>query len=217
MGERVDLVAASVAKPRADTYSPWDMLIVWILLAVAISVAEFEPDPWLFAPVFLVSAMWLLVAVIRICIALLGRRWRRILSIVAAPLSAGLFVWGWHWTGVSLDEVRFLVWRSNYLAEIADQNAGPGAIKIAIWPWRHWTGGIAGTPDYFTMLIYDSSDQIALPRSKRTADWYKSADAAGLEKNIIIYPELIEGANVFDNSAHVTPLAGHFYLFSGMI
>jgi energy-coupling factor transporter transmembrane protein EcfT len=205
------------AKPRPDAYAPWDTLIVWLLLVATVLVAEFSPDPWHFASVFLASALWLIVGLIRICINLFARCWRRILSIVVALLSAGLFVWGWSWAGVSPDEVRFLIWRSNYEAEVGSEIIGPGGIKIAIWPWRHWTGGMAGTPDYFTVLVYDSSDQIALPRSNRTADWYKSADAAGLEHSIIIHPETMEDPKVFDDSVGVSHLEGHFYLLSGMI
>ena len=159
--------------------------------------------------------LWAAFAVVRLVGSLARRRWRRMASILAAPVVIGSLGWLLHASGFSADKVRFLFWRSGYLAQVASRPGEPAPIQIGVWPWRNYaTSLMTGSMQEIDVLVYDSSDQIALPFRSRTEGWFSSADAAGYSNSVIIHPERIESADMFAHHSSVKKIGTHFYIVS---
>jgi hypothetical protein len=84
-----------------------------------------------------------------------------------------------------------------------------------VWPWRNYSAGLlAGSPEEVAFLVYDSSDQIMLPRQRWTEEWLSNADKSGYNKSIIIHPEIIESQKTFDKTMSIQKIGTHFYVVS---
>jgi hypothetical protein len=110
------------------------------------------------------------------------KRWRRLASwttlpiVLAATIAMPNLVLGFF--GRIGDYLHFLANKSSYDAEVA---ALPSESHLRIFDWGGWAG-------INTFLIYDGTDQIALPTGYR------------------------ESGNLFDQCAgHVVHITGHYY------
>ena len=159
----------------------------------------------------------MLVFSIKLASSIYRRKWRRAVSIIVAPLLVCCFVGGWRSTELSTDVLRLLLWQRSYFTDIATHPSGPKGQRFVLWDWGQHTAGLDGTVSLFQALVYDSSDQIALPRTMRTSEWEQFVDASGYQGQFLIHPESVEQAELFDQNMKVQHLIGHFYVCNWII
>jgi hypothetical protein len=127
-------------------------------------------------------------------------RWRRLVSLVAAPFAAWALLSLVAWAGLTPQRIRFEWGRSFYAEEVARMPAGEGA-RFKTWDWGG-TGGVAVANIFYT-LVYDESGEIALPLSRRSEAWKRRVGAS-----TPMFSEPLEGTPVVT----VEKLTGHFYM-----
>jgi hypothetical protein len=77
------------------------------------------------------------------------------------------------WLGNAGDDVRFVVMRSHY-DRIVSERPAKRVPRIVEFGW----GGMVGIGK---SLVYDDSDQVPLPKDRRTAGWFDEARGTSLE------------------------------------
>jgi hypothetical protein len=160
--------------------------------------------PLILLPTVIV-AIGLLVSLIANAVV---RRWRRCASVIAAPVIAGtVFGLAAH-LGVNPDRVRLEFTRAHYMAQIAQMPREADEPRLALFDWGQ-TGG-AAVINIFHTLVYDESDEIALPSAQRSAEWNRRVDnvAAGSTKSSIL------GIPSDNHSVEIKKLGRHFYLLT---
>lgn len=138
-----------------------------------------------------------------LCFNLVLRRWRRVLSLLTAPLLLLVCLQLLAIAGITPDSVRFALTRQTYLAEIkrADPPEEGQRFRTFVWDdtFRHKT---------YSTLVYDESDEIALPKGAQTAAWQKRLQKFCSEKRkecVTLDP----GPNAFIS---VSKIGEHFYI-----
>jgi hypothetical protein len=179
----------SLRASRPDAYTPWYTIwcgVFLLLIFVARWCLDRNPNP---ATVFTLVVLPLLVLagtlVISLAVFAFKRRWRKAVSIVAAPIIALSFFGPLGRLGINRALIRLEL--SDYMAQIDALPTTDGP-RLKFWQW----GGAGGlmSPNVFWTLAYDESDQIALPRSAWSADWLRKADKVtqGSGSYSIIHP-----------------------------
>jgi hypothetical protein len=166
---------------------------------------------WFLIPVLGLPALGLVVGlVVALIVNAFRRRWRRAPSILAAPILAGsVFALLIHFR-VTPDLVRFELWRSSYLSQVAALPATDDGPRLKVWSWGG-TGG-AGVTNIEKLLVYDDSDKIALPPSAWSPEWRGRANlaAAGNSFEGVLHPDIF--GDRYEDHVAVRRLDGHFYL-----
>jgi hypothetical protein len=166
-------------------------------------------------PVLGIPALVLLIALlISFGANVFTGRWRRVASIVAAPLLVGSLFFLILRAGINEDWVRFELGKPNYLREVSKLPTSENGVRFKVWDWGS-TGGAAVTNiDYY--LVYDESDQVSLPLSSRSEDWKRTADQAAKSSNgfyATMHPEsYTTDTENYLKQIGVWHLDGHFYL-----
>jgi hypothetical protein len=135
----------------------------------------------------------------------LNRRWRRAISIVAAPIIAGSLFLLMARLGLTTEWLRLELGKSSYLAQIDALPAMDGGLRLKSWDWGE-AGGVA-VANTIWVLVYDEADQIALPQSSWSAEWLRKAEQAA--KGNALYSVIHTETSVW---RRVTHLDGHFYV-----
>jgi hypothetical protein len=164
--------------------------------------------PVLAVPTFLVGTALVVSLVLN-----LRRRHRRcVLSILAAPVLAGLLLSLVIHFGLTTSLIRLELRKPTYLAQVAKLPVTGNEPRLKIWDWGS-TGGVAVVNiSYF--LVYDESDQIALPSISWSSDWKKRAlaTAKGTSFLTILDPQPGPDDRYCGNGcSSITDLDGHFY------
>jgi hypothetical protein len=141
------------------------------------------PDPWGFIAVLAVLLLWA-VSALAVCIAAMARiyrrEWRRSVSMLILPLSTlAAFLNNSidiHTAQRLSDDLELLATRSNYAPAMPKQNPNLEP-RLELFPWRDLNG--FGLYLGYVLLVYDESDEMALPASQRSKAW--QARAAGSE------------------------------------
>lgn len=157
--------------------------------------------PFLFFPAVVLGLWWLG----SLLSSIWHRRWRRAASAIVAPMVAyGLIQLVLH-LGFTPGWIRFELGKHHYLAEIErlPQNGEP---RFKLFNWGG-TGG-AGVVNVFFNLIFDESDEIALPPEKRSAQWLSRMRSycPGTQMCSILRP------NPPSHIVDVQKVGQHFYL-----
>ena len=147
-----------------------------------------------------------LVVAVSLLVSLIGnavkRRWRRCVSVVAGPLvaaSAFVFV---GYLGINPDRIRFELTKS-YYTKLTVQMPREGADPLFMrFDWGS-TGG-AGAANIFHMLVFDESDEVALPLERRSDQWRQRAGTQ--------MPSMLNADE--RHSIQVKKMGGHFYLIT---
>jgi len=201
---------------RADAFTPW--YAVWCCAFLLwLDVVDYLDQFYNFyimiglviLPPLLILAGALLVS---LTINIFKLRWRRILSLIAAPVIALMFAKVITWLGVTPALVRLELSKSNYMAEVDALSATDGP-RFKCWDWGA-TGGVA-VVTIFRALVYDESDQLALPRSAWSQAWILKADAAcgGTPLHSFIHQSDNQQNHPSTNyQVGVGRLNGHFYV-----
>jgi hypothetical protein len=162
---------------KSDAYTPWYTIwtgALFLLLWVSNDLDRIFNLYVLLVPILFLPALgWAATMVMSLGSNAVRRRWRRTLSIVAAPIITGLFFLLLGWLGITTELIRLELWKSSYLAQVDAIPATDDGPRLKVWDWGS-VGG-AAVPNVFWHLVYDDSDQIRLPRSSRSAGWIFSA------------------------------------------
>jgi hypothetical protein len=160
--------------------------------------------PLLLLPALAIAIYWG-VALIRNIVL---RRWRRVASVLAAPVMAYVMFAGAWAAGISSEWIRFEIGKSYYIDQVA-RLPDTGEPRFKTFDWGG-TGGAAVTNIMYT-LIFDESDEIALAPEARSKEWRQRAGkmCPGTMMCSILNPP--EGFSVT-----VKRIEGHFYLVTEM-
>ena len=157
----------------------WWPLILTFGSPIALVLVWTAPDPWGFIGVLTVYLIWCGSALgffIAILTWLYRRQWRRAASTLILPASALAALLNLHvvakatiWVG---DRLVLLATFPSYSREISNlpHQQGP---HIATLPWRDLNGFQMDLG--YVLLVYDESDEIALPVQERSAAWKENA------------------------------------------
>jgi hypothetical protein len=162
-------------------YWPTALSVLWPLAFVAaLSLPSFGLA---LVGVGLVLLFWGLSAsvVLVIAVAFAAKRdWLRLSAMLPLPLTTVLvivtacfnltFVIGL--VSLARDDLQLLFTLPTYSREIANLPRGEGP-RIATFLWRDLNG--FGLALGYEFLVYDESDEVALPEEKRSAAWKKNA------------------------------------------
>jgi hypothetical protein len=162
-------------------------------------------------PVLGLPALALVVGLmVSLTVNVVRRRWRRTVSVIVAPIAVASFFALLIHFHVTPDLIRFELWRSGYLSQAAEPSGTGDSPHLKVWGWGG-TGG-AGVGNIEKLLVYDDSDQIALPPSAWSPEWREKANlaAAGNSFAAALDPEIIGGH--YEDHIAVRRLDGHFYL-----
>jgi hypothetical protein len=194
---------------KSDGYTPW--WTVWtgaffLLLWLSQDLDRIFNLYILLVPLLAIPAfVWLATMVIGLGVNAFKRRWRRVISIVLAPIVAGTFFLALEPLGVTTERIRLELWKSSYMAEVNALPTSDDGIRLKTWYWGS-TGGVA-VANFFWTLVYDESDQVALPPSSWSAEWVQKADQVGSP----LYP-LVSHMRAGKSDVSVRHLNGHFYV-----
>jgi hypothetical protein len=197
----------TVAKSR-DKFSI--SYFIWIALLCLLFASGNDLDrifnlylalvPLLFLPALAIAIYWS-VALIR---NIFLRRWRRVASVLTAPVMAYIIFAGAGVAGIDSQWIRFEIGKQYYVDQIAKlpQTDEP---RFKIFEWGQ-TGGAGVTNLVFT-LIYDESDEIGLAPEGRSKEWQQRAGrmCPGTMMCSITNP-------YGEMSITVKRIEGHFYL-----
>ncbi|PDS27607.1 hypothetical protein [Rhizobium phaseoli] len=138
-----------------------------------------------------------------LCFNLVLRRWRRALSLLAAPLLLLVCLHLLAAAGMTPDSVRFALTKQAYLAEInrADRPDAEQRFRTFVWDntFRDKT---------YSTLVYDESDEIALPKGAQSAAWQQRLQTFCLEKK----KECVTLDPGADELISVSKIGEHFYI-----
>jgi len=196
------------AKP--DGFTPWYtvltgvfFLLVWLsteldrIFKLSILLVPFLALPGLVLAAILITSLG---------VNAFKRRWRRVISILVAPIIAWSLFSALDLVGVTTQRIRLELWKSDYLAQVAALPASEDGIRLKTWNWGDTGGGAA--PNFFWTLVYDESDQIALPPSLWSAEWVQKTGQVGSPLYSVVHNRR-DGMDYYVNVKH---LDGHFYV-----
>jgi hypothetical protein len=201
--------ASDLVSRRRDAFTPW--YTVWtgaffLFLSLSQDLDRIFNLWLLLVPILALPALvWAAIMIIGLVVNAFKRRWRRVISIIAAPIIVISFFNALGWLGVTIDRIRFELGKSDYQAQVDALPAGDDGIRIKTWDWGG-TGG-AGVPNFMWMLVYDDSDQIALPPSSWSAKWVEKTGQTGSSLYSVVHQS--DDKNYFVTVRH---LVGHFYV-----
>jgi len=172
-----------VSKGIGDRFLYWPIMLAlgW---PVALVLVWTGPDPWGFVAVVAVCLFWVVSAFGAFVAALVWlrrRAWRRSVSTLVLPaiaLAAFLnesFVA--HATIRVGSDLQLLLTLPTYSREISKMPADEGP-RLGVFMWRDLNG--FGLDLGYELLVFDESDEIALPAQDRSEGWKEKAAATDL-------------------------------------
>ena len=204
--------AADTCKPApgADRFS--FAYFVWVALILLLFASGPDLDRilglyLLLVPLLLIPALVVLIgwtmALIRNAVL---RRWRRVSSVLVAPIAAcALFVVAGA-AGVNSERIRLEIGKRHYLDQIA-KLAPTDEPRLKLFDWGG--NGGAGVTSYIYTLVYDESDEVSLPAQERSSAWRDRAGklCPGTPMCAILWP-------LAAKATAVKKVEGHFYLLT---
>ena len=184
---------------KPDRFLRWPLIVVLAVTALWVVILGFFPVFLFMLVVFSgLPAIFLFgagVAATLVAIAAARRKsWRRAVSAAVLPLAmiaAALDFTGFNQLCAEVgDRAHFYLKRSEYLAEVGATRK-PGEPVLRVWNWGGMFWSTKG-------VVYDESDEIALPPDQQSVAWKNRASSRR--------GELACGGYGFE------PLGAHFYL-----
>jgi hypothetical protein len=173
----------SVPRGIEDRFLYWPIILAlgWPVALVLVSTA---PDPWAFVALLAVELFWVVTAFgafIAALVRLRRRAWRQsasmlILSLtaLAAFLNKDFIV---HAVQQAGSDLQLLATLPTYSREISKLPADQGP-RLRVFLWRDLNGFALYLG--YELLVYDESDEIALPAQERSQGWKEKAAATDL-------------------------------------
>jgi hypothetical protein len=181
--------------------------LLFLLFAASADLDRIFNLRWRLVPLVFIPALAVLVgwtaALIR---NMTLRRWRRVISVLLAPVAAGALFVAADAAGVNAPRIRLEIGKRRYLDEIA-KLAPTGEPRLKLFDWGQ-SGG-AGVNSLIDTLVYDESDEILLPAKERSAAWQARAGklCPGTPMCAMVWP-------LAEKSVVVKKIEGHFYLLT---
>ena len=179
---------------------------LWTLVPLLIFAASNQLDRFLnlyllVVPLVLLPAIVVVIALLAsLVLNLVKLRWRRVLSVLVGPSVAfAIFVFADH-QGLDADRIRFELTKSSYVKQTAQRSREGGEPLLAKFDWGEIGG--AGAANLFYTLVFDESDELALPEEQRSEQWKQRVNAK--------MPSLMR--KVEGHHVDVRRMEGHFYL-----
>ena len=154
----------------------------------------------------LLLLLLLSIAALGWCVLLLlnviSRRWKRAISIFVAPCVAYALCWTLAEIGLDAQRAHFEIRKPFYQREISRLPAGVPRFKL--FPWGDL--GFAAAITLYS-VIYDESDEIALPSDQRSSEWLRRTAhlCPGTQLCTILHPEA-------GHRMETRKMAEHFYV-----
>jgi hypothetical protein len=130
-------------------------------------------------------------------------RWRRVLSLMTAPVLWLALIRILVVIGITPDSLRFALTEHEYLAEI-------GRIDVPSTERRfktfEWDGTFVGKT--YSTLVYDESDEIAVPEGEQSTTWQRRNQTLCSERN----RDCVNLAPDSDDYITVRKIGDHFYI-----
>lgn len=165
---------------------------------------------WIIGPSVFVFGAWFCLVFWN----LIKWRWRSVASLFAAPVIGLLTLVALEHLGLDGDWLRFEYRKSDFLKNVADSAISNGHPVLIHWRWGD-EGGAFGYPRTLWTLVYDETDQLALP----TSTWPNGLWSKKLNQNTRedLRTNYTQGSglalpNDGISEPYVTRLGGHFYL-----
>jgi hypothetical protein len=202
------------SEARSSTTKTWDIFtpsyLFWTIPAFLLAFISGELDRifnlyWLLDIIVVLPIIIFFITQISIfLINLFKFRWRRVISIIAAPLICGAFLWAITRLHITPEFISFELTKSRYLEQVAQLPVSNDGPSIKIWQWGE-TGGV-GTIRMMYYIVYDDSDEIKLRVQGRSLAWkMKAQQAANGNFYSVIDPDQ-------NNHISIVHLDGHFFL-----
>jgi|GEM_PF-5580624 len=138
-----------------------------------------------------------------LCFNLVLRRWRRVLSLLTAPLLLLVCLHLLAIVGITPDSVRFALTRQTYLAEIERADLPDAGQRFRTFVWDD-----TFRDKTYSTLIYDESDEIALPKGAQSTAWQQRLRKFCSEKR----KECVNLDPGPDDYVSVRKIGEHFYI-----
>nr|WP_204340499.1 hypothetical protein [Rhizobium leguminosarum] len=142
-----------------------------------------------------------------LCINLALRRWRRLVSLLIAPLLLLVLLHILAAVGITSDSVRFALTKQTYLAEIERTDLPGGEQRFRTFVWDD-----TFLEKTYSTLVYDESDEVALPRGEQSTAWQQSVQTSCSEKKECV--DLDPGP---DEYVSVRKIGEHFYILDNYL
>ncbi|TBA84246.1 hypothetical protein ELH53_04020 [Rhizobium ruizarguesonis] len=191
---------------RSDKFT-WTYAL-WLLPFLAQNWLYWLQPQWDWWTISLIIWVLTLIAVAgSLCINLAQRRWRRLVSLLIAPLLLLVLLRILAAVGITSDSVRFALTKQMYLAEIerADRSGGEPRFKTFAWDNTF-------LEKTYSTLVYDESDEIALPRGEQSTAWQQRVQTPCSEKKECV--DLDPGP---DEYVSVRKIGEHFYILDNYL
>lgn len=198
------------ASDRSDKFS--FSYFVWVMLIALLFAAGNDLDrifnlwlalvPLLFLPALAVT-VFRIVALVR---NLWLRRWRRVASIIVAPVAVWLIFAGARGAGITPEWIRFEIEKRHHVEQV-DKLTRTDEPRLALFDWGQIGG--AGTANAIYTLVFDEADEIVQGPERRSKAWQDRARrlCPGTPMCVLLDPPA-------ELSITVSKLDGHFYLMT---
>lgn len=192
---------------------PFDLpFLAWTSFAFLAVSCEEELTRSIFIFMFvslLCAITWPITFLVQLIRYAYKRKWRHLIFTMAAPVIAIAMMSTLSELGVTPDLICLEINQSDYMKDVAALPITDGHRPIKSWYWG--STGLAVSSSCIYTLVYDDSDEIALPPSDRSVDWINRQGKEGKFYALAIPP----GCPTSDPHLHgkvvVTHLKGHFY------
>ncbi|MBX5191103.1 hypothetical protein HJB86_19675 [Rhizobium sp. NZLR3b] len=156
---------------------------------------------WWIASLIILAATLIAIAG-SICINLALRRWRRALSLLTVSLLLLALLRILAVAGITPDSVRFAWTKQAYLAEVkrTDLPAGEQHFRTFVWDDRF-------RDKTYSTLVYDESDEIALPNGEQSTAWQQRVQKSCSERKECVDLDPDPGEFII-----VRKIGEHFYI-----
>jgi hypothetical protein len=191
---------------RSDKFT-WTYAL-WLLPFLAQDWLYWLHPQWDWWTISLIIWVLTLIAVAgSLCINLARRRWRRLVSLLIAPLLLLVLLRILAAVGITSDSVRFALTKQTYLAEI-ERTDLPGVEQR----FRTFVWDDTFIEKTYSTLVYDESDEVALPRGKQSTAWQQRVQTSCSEKKECV--DLDPGP---DEYVSVRKIGEHFYILDNYL
>lgn len=165
---------------------------------------------WFFVPFVFVFGAWLCLVFWN----LIKWQWRSVASLIAAPAIGLLPLVALGHLGFDGDWLRFEYRKADFLENVADSAISNGHPVLIHWLWGN-EGGAFGYPRTQWTLVYDETDQLALPPSTwPNSLWSKKSNQITGDGLRMSYMQGSGLALPNDDRSepYITRMSSHFYL-----
>ena len=189
------------SEKRGDKFT-WTYAI-WLLPYPAQNYLWWLAPKWDWWIIGLITLALTVIAIVgSFCINLARRRWWRVVSLLITPLPWLVIIYIAAVTGITPDSVRFALNKQAYLAEIERTDVPSGEPRFRTFALDSMFKATTSTT-----LVYDESDEIALPRGEQSTAWQQRTQKLCSEKK--------ECVNLYPGSDwpfSVSKVGEHFYI-----